>query len=150
MSKQALSFTEHFEKVTDPRKKENAIEHKLMDLLTIAICATISGADGWEDIALYGKQKETWLKQFLELPNGIPSHDTFRRVFSLINPDEFRVSFMDWVREVVHMTKGSIIAIDGKTSRRSHNDGEHPLHLVSAWAQEQRGVRTIKNRREIQ
>jgi len=131
--KQKVSFAEHFQGINDPRKKEKSIKHKLIDIIAITICATISGADGWDDIELYGKEKETWLRTFLELPNGIPSHDTFSRVFALLDPEELRKSFISWIKEIAELTKGAIVSIDGKTSRRSYQDQNFPLHMVSAW-----------------
>jgi predicted transposase YbfD/YdcC len=123
----------HLKNVKDPRRKK-ALRHKLVDILAIAICAVISGANGWEDIEQYGKQKQDWLKTFLELPNGIPSSDTFARVFSLVDPEEFRKNFLNWVKEISGLEAGEVVAIDGKTVRRSHIDDKHPLHVVSAWA----------------
>lgn len=129
-----IDLIDHLQKINDPRK-ECLIRHKLIDIITIAVCAVISGADGWDDISKYGKTKKEWLKGFLELPNGIPSHDTFRFVFLSINPVEFRNCFIEWVKTISQITSGEVIAIDGKTSRRSHKNGKHPLHMVSAWAQ---------------
>lgn len=90
------AIEEHFLKVTDPRK-DRTKDHKLIDILAIAICAVICGAEGWTDIENFGKSKEIWLRTFLELPNGIPTHDTFGRVFSLINAQEFQRAFWEWV-----------------------------------------------------
>jgi predicted transposase YbfD/YdcC len=140
------SISEHFATVTDPRA-ERGREHRLLDILTITLCAVICGADDWVAVATYGETKEAWLRTFLALPNGIPSHDTFGRVFRLLDPDELRRCFLDWVRAVVGESAvgaepGSlgqqIVAIDGKTLRRSHDRraGKGPLHLVSAWATE--------------
>lgn len=123
----------HFEKVRDPRIG-NAKRHKLLDILVIAICAVICGADGWSDIELFGKNKAGWLKKFLELPNGIPSHDTFGRVFAQIDPQEFQRSFMEWVQAIQEMTQGQVIAIDGKQLRGSHDEGKEAIYMVSAWA----------------
>ena len=135
MPKQTVSFEDHFQDIPDPRKKEKSVRHKLIDIIAIAICATIGGADGWDDVALFGKEKEDWLKTFLELPNGIPSHDTFRRIFMLLDPDALRNSFIGWVKAIAQLTGGSIVAIDGKTSRRSRRTDFHPLHIVSAWSE---------------
>jgi len=128
-------ITEHFGKVTDPRIG-NATRHKLIDIMVIAICAVICGADGWSDVALFGKSKHEWLKTFLELPHGIPSHDTFGRVFALINPEEFERTFMEWVKEIQRLTQGEVIAIDGKQLRGSADrvDGQSAINVVSAWA----------------
>ncbi len=125
----------HFGKMRDPRIG-NAKRHKLLDILVIAICAVICGADSWSDIALFGKNKRDWLKKFLELPNGIPSHDTFGRVFALLDPDEFRHSFMEWVQAINTLTQGQVVAVDGKQLRGSADaaNGRAAINLVSAWA----------------
>jgi predicted transposase YbfD/YdcC len=116
------------------------VEHRLLDILVIAVCAVLGEAESFEDIALYGRCKEAWLRGFLALPNGIPSHDTFRRVLTLIDPDAFERSFLGWVRAVFRPEEGvpRQVAIDGKTVRRSFDrkHGRSPLHLVSAYATE--------------
>jgi predicted transposase YbfD/YdcC len=116
------------------------VEHRLIDILVIAVCAVLGEAETFEDIALYGRCKEAWLRGFLALPNGIPSHDTFRRVFTLIDPEAFERSFLGWVRAVFRPEEGAPrqVAIDGKTVRRSFDrkKGRSPLHLVSAYATE--------------
>src|SRR3990172_7456971 len=94
-TKPTASIEAHFGRLPDPRIG-NAKRHKLLDILVIAICDVICWADSWSDIELFGKNKRGWLKQFLELPNGIPSHDTFGRVFALLDPDKFRGSFTTW------------------------------------------------------
>ena len=133
--KPTAKLSEHFRKVTDPRIG-NATRHKLLDIIVIAICAVICGADGWSDVELFGKTKRKWLQGFLELPHGIPSHDTFGRVFAQINPEEFQDSFMTWVQAAQELTGGQVIAIDGKQLRGSHNrnEGKNALYMVSAWA----------------
>src|ERR1044072_5844173 len=113
------TLVEHFSSISDPRI-DRSKRHKLIDILVIAICATICGADGWEEFELFGQAKQEWFQQFLELPNGIPSHDTFRRVFARLAPGEFQQSFLQWVRSVTAITEGQVVAIDGKQSRRSH------------------------------
>jgi len=115
--------------------------HRLRDIIIIAICGVICGADGWVGIEEFGKAKEQWLTDLLKLPNGIPSHDTFGRVFAHIDPDQFEASFVEWVRGISGSIAG-VIAIDGKTSRRTHDRaaGKKALHLVSAWAVENRLV----------
>src|SRR5689334_11076759 len=128
-----------FETIEDPRC-EWKVEHRLIDILVIAVCAVLGEAESFEDIALYGRCKQPWLEGFLELPNGIPSHDTFRRVFMLIDPEAFERSFLGWVRAVFRPDEAAPrqLAIDGKTVRRSFDrkHGRSPLHLVSAYATE--------------
>ena len=138
------SISEHFSTLTDPRA-ERGKEHLLVDILTITLCAVICGADDWVAVATFGETKEPWLRTFLALPNGIPSHDTFGRVFRLLDPDELRRCFLGWVRAVVGGPEAGeedrglgqqVVAVDGKTLRRSHDrrSGKEALHLVSAWA----------------
>lgn len=126
---------EHFSIITDPRVERNKI-HPLIDIITIAICAVICGADGWADVEEFGNDKIEWFKTFLELPHGIPSHDTFGRVFAMLDAEEFERSFITWVQSIVQLTDGEIVAIDGKTNRRSHHRtiGKEVIHLVSAFA----------------
>jgi predicted transposase YbfD/YdcC len=125
--------------IEDPRC-EWRVEHRLLDILAIAVCAVLGEAESFEDIALYGRCKRDWLEGFLELPNGIPSHDTFRRVLMLIDPDAFERSFLGWVRAAFRPEEDGPrqVAIDGKTVRRSFDrrTGRSPLHLVSAYATE--------------
>lgn len=129
------SISKHFGKVRDPRV-ERTKRHRLMDILVIAICGVICGADSWVDIELFGKSKLDWLKTFLKLANGIPSHDTFGRVFAAINPEEFESSFMEWVQAINTLTHGQVIAIDGKQLRGSQDGtlGKDGIYMVSAWA----------------
>ena len=135
------TLVQHFGTVEDPRCC-GKIEHRLLDILVIAVCAVIACAESWCDIALYGRSKLAWLQTFLELPNGIPSHDTFRRVFMLIDPDTFETGFTAWVGSLTAGFEREVVAIDGKTIRRSFDRGrdQSPLHVVSAWACEQRLV----------
>jgi len=128
-------IAEHFGKVRDPRIG-NATRHKLLDMIVIAICAVICGADGWSDVVLFGESKKEWFKKFLELPKGIPSHDTFGRVFGLINPEEFQRSFLTWVQTIQELTQGEVIAIDGKQLHGSEDEGkgQAAINMVSAWA----------------
>jgi predicted transposase YbfD/YdcC len=125
--------------IEDPRCAWK-VEHRLLDILAIAVCAVLGEAETFEDIALYGRCKEAWLRGFLALPNGIPSHDTFRRVFTLIDPEAFERCFMGWVRAVFRAGEDGPrqVAVDGKTVRRSFDrkKGRSPLHLVSAYATE--------------
>src|SRR5919202_805784 len=125
--------------IEDPRCAWK-VEHRLLDILVIAVCAVLGEAESFEDIARYGRCKREWLGGFLELPNGIPSHDTFRRVLTLVDPDAFERCFLGWVRAVFRPDAGAPrqVAIDGKTVRRSFDlrKGHSPLHLVSAYATE--------------
>jgi predicted transposase YbfD/YdcC len=125
--------------IEDPRCGRK-VEHRLLDILVIAVCAVLGEAESFEDIALYGRCKEAWLRGFLDLPNGIPSHDTFRRVLMLVDPDAFERSFLGWVRAVFRPEEDGPrqVAVDGKTVRRSFDrkHGRSPLHLVSAYATE--------------
>jgi predicted transposase YbfD/YdcC len=131
------AIEEHFSKVSDPRK-DRTKDHKLIDIIAIAICAVICGAEGWVDIELYGKSKQPWLSTFLELPNGIPSHDTFGRVFSLIDAQQFQLAFYEWVWAVNDIIQGQIINLDGKCLRGSDDNrlGKRAINMVSAWATE--------------
>ncbi len=135
-----LALASYFATVDDPRI-DRTKAHNLLDIIVITICAVICGADDWVGVAEFGTSKAAWLKGFLELPNGIPSHDTFGRVFARINPDQFQQSFLQWV-QAVQTVRTDIIAIDGKTHRGSHDrpNGQAALHLVSAWAAENRLV----------
>ena len=122
------------ESVEDPRTEKN-LKHKFIDIMVIAIPATISGADTWDDMEDWGNAKKEWLSTFLELPNGIPSHDTFNRIFSMIDPQQFHKAFIDWVKAVTEKVEG-VVAIDGKTIRRSKDvtNSKRAIHVVSAWA----------------
>ncbi len=135
------SLRAHFAAVPDPRI-ERTKRHQLLDIITIAICAVLCGADSWVDVALFGQAKLGWLRTFLALPNGIPSHDTFGRVFAALAPRQFEACFLGWVRAVATHTAGEVVALDGKTLRRSHDRGagRAALHLVSAWAETNRLV----------
>ncbi len=130
---------DHFSSLTDPRYV-NKSDHKLLDIIVITICAVICGADTFTEIEEYGIAKQDWLKGFIELPNGIPSHDTFGRVFSMMNPKKFQDCFQEWIKTVASITSGEIIAIDGKTLRRSHDraNNKSAIHMVNAWASHNR------------
>jgi predicted transposase YbfD/YdcC len=131
----------HFADLEDPRMDRTKL-HQLIDILMIAICGVICGAETWNDIEEWGRTKEGWLRGLLALPNGIPSHDTFRRVFCLLDPEQFQACFMSWIQSVYTITDGQVIAIDGKTLRRSHDRtaGKAAIHMVSAWAELNRVV----------
>jgi predicted transposase YbfD/YdcC len=129
-----------FAQVEDPRI-DRTKRHRLRDILILAMCGVLCGAEGWVEIEEFAKAKEAFFTNLLDLPNGIPSHDTFGRVFALIDPTQFEASFVQWVEGISHKVKG-VVAIDGKTLRRSHDQaaGKQALHLVSAWAVENRLV----------
>ena len=132
------NLAQYFSTIEDPRCS-GKVEHRLIDILVIAVCAVIACAESWDDIALYGRSKLVWLKTFLDLANGIPSHDTFRRVFMLIDPEAFEAGFAAWVGALTAGFEREVVAIDGKTIRRSFDHGreQSALHVVSAWASEQ-------------
>ncbi len=136
-----VSLLSHFEGVEDPRDNRGK-EHILLDMIVIAICAVISGAESWEDIALFGQSKQEWLRTFLKLPNGIPCDDTFARVFGRLNPQQMQNSFISWVKSVNQVLKGEVVALDGKTLRHSYDRGAEKgaIHMVSAWASANRLV----------
>ncbi|MBI3232404.1 MAG: ISAs1 family transposase [Candidatus Doudnabacteria bacterium] len=131
-----IGLIEHFSDCQDSRR-ELGKDHLLIDILIIGILAVICGIDDFVGMAEFGVDKQAWLQTFLKLPNGIPSHDTFGRVFARVKPNEFQRCFSNWVRSVADLTNGEVIAIDGKTARRSHNRplGKSAIELVSAWAQ---------------
>jgi len=130
-----ISLVSYFDNLDDPRI-ERAKRHKLVDILVIAVCAVIANANGWEDIATFGEAKVHWFRNFLELPNGIPSHDTFRRVFARLNPKTFQKAVISWIAGIAEVSGSQIIPIDGKTARRSFDKSVSlgPLHFVSAWS----------------
>lgn len=133
-----LPLAKHLESIKDPRHHNT--RHLLHDILVIAICAVISGADSWTQVAEYGSSKIDWFKQFLKLPNGIPSHDTFGRVFARLDPKGFHDFFTSWMAELATSLKGKTVAIDGKTVRGSHDNTKSAIHMVSAWASDLRLV----------
>ncbi len=131
------SLAEHFSSLEDPRA-EHLIDHKLLEIILIAICAIICGAETWTDVELFGTERLEWLRQFMDLENGIPSHDTFGRVFARLDPEQFQACFISWVRAVFQVTQGQVVAVDGKSLRRSYDrtNGREAIHMVSAWAME--------------
>lgn len=145
------AIRDFFSDITEPRDSNK--RHKLLDIITIALCGVICGADSWEDIEEFGSTKREWFETFLELPHGIPGHDTFARVFASMDPKEFQEAFLRWVEAIQKTTRNRIVAIDGKTLRRSCEKGGSPLHLVSAWACENKMVlgqmKTKKKSNEI-
>lgn len=122
-----------FEAMEDPRVERTKL-HKCIDILSITIAAVICGCEDWNEIALFGKLKKEWLSTFLELPNGIPSHDTFNRFFAALNPQVLQQCFLNWIQEVANITEGRIISIDGKRLCGSGTEGKKAIvHMVSAW-----------------
>ena len=126
---------ECFEGLPDPRK-DRMLAHKLIDILVIGLCSTLVGGEGFTDMETFGIAKQRWLKRFLELPNGIPSHDTFNRVFSSLDPSAFLDCFVQWVQGLCTAISGEVVAIDGKALRRASNNGASIPYIVSAWATE--------------
>lgn len=136
-----ISLSEHFASLEDPRVERTKL-HPLLSIVTIAMCAVIAGADTWDEIAEFGQAKAAWFATFLDLPHGIPSHDTFNRVFAALNPDQFRAGFLSWMEAVSSVLPAQVVALDGKTVRRSHDRsaGKKAIHMVSAWASANRLV----------
>jgi predicted transposase YbfD/YdcC len=137
------SFQDHFVSLSDPRSPHAPNQrHQLIDMLVIAMCAVICGAEGWEDIEEYGKTQAEWFAQLLDLPHGIPSHDTFRRVLSRLDPEELTQCFMSWTSALSDLSGGNIVSIDGKTLRHSFDRATSTaaMHMVSAWASTNRLV----------
>jgi predicted transposase YbfD/YdcC len=135
------SILTHFGNLEDPRDIRGK-EHLLLDIITIALCAVISGAEGWEDMSEYGRAKQDWLSTFLSLPNGIPCGDTFGRVFARLDPDQMQRCFVSWVNAISALLGAEVVAIDGKTFRHSDDKGcgKAAIHMVSAWASANRLV----------
>lgn len=133
------NFIACFSNLEDPRIENHNTKHKFMDILTLAFIANLCGCDNWVEVEIFCKSKIEFFKKILELPNGIPSHDTFGRVFSIIDIDQFEELFSKWMQSIFHKTKGEIVAIDGKTIRAARNKGNlKGLHIVNAWACENR------------
>jgi predicted transposase YbfD/YdcC len=135
--KPKTTISEHFSEIKDPRIERKKL-HKLIDIISITLCAVITGAKSWLDIESFGQCKYKWFKSFLELPNGIPSHDTFNRVFSRINPQELEKCFSNWVKSISDLLPEEQIVIDGKTLRRSHdrNIEQKAIVMVSAFSRQ--------------
>jgi predicted transposase YbfD/YdcC len=132
------SIKKHFRKLWDPRVTGRT-KHRLGDILVMAICGVIANCNGWREIALFAQKRQRWFRRFLTLPNGIPSHDTFERLFNLLDPKAFQASFIGWIKEISDLVGLKHIAIDGKALRHSANPGKGlgMLHCVNAWATEQ-------------
>jgi predicted transposase YbfD/YdcC len=130
-----VSLLYHFADLTDPRSDHTKL-HGLLDLIALTLCAVVSGADAWTDVETYGLHKQDWLESFLDLPHGIPSHDTLGRVFAALDPAAFQRCFLGWMHAVVGASRGRLVAIDGKALRHSFDTarGKSAIHLVSAWA----------------
>ena len=135
------SIVEHFRTLEDPRI-ERTKKHLLLDILVIALCTLLTGGEGFQDMALFGKSKQAWLQTFLALPRGIPSHDTFGRVFARLNPQRFQQCFLSWTQAVAQLTQGALVSLDGKTVRASFDraTASSPLHMLSAWCSDQGGL----------
>jgi predicted transposase YbfD/YdcC len=135
------SLLSHFATLEDPRV-DYLVEHRLLDIVAITICAVICGAESWVDIEAYGHSKLAWLKTFLALPNGIPSHDTISRLFARLEPEQLQQCFVNWVKTIAQLTAGEVVSLDGKTARRSYDQGkgQGAIHMVSAWASQNRLV----------
>ena len=133
----SATIAERFADLEDPRVDRTKL-HPLINILVIALCAAICGADGWVEVELFGESKREWFAKFLDLSNGIPSHDTFGRVFGLLDAEQFQHCFINWMKAVCDVLKGQVVAIDGKALRRSHNRtiGKDAIYMISAWATE--------------
>ena len=137
----SASIVEHFHTLEDPRLARTR-KHNLLDILVIALCTLLTGGEGFQDMALFGQTKRAWLQTFLALPHGIPSHDTFGRVFARLHPQRFQACFLAWTRAVADLTQGALISLDGKTVKASLDraTAASPLHMVSAWCSENSGL----------
>ena len=130
----AARIKNHFASLTDPRRRK--VTYPLINIVAIALCAVIAGADDFVTIAAWGRQKRAWLARFLDMTSGIPSHDRFNAVFKAIKPDEFERCLLSWITSLHEVTAGQVVAIDGKTLRQSFDkaDAKSAIHMVSAWA----------------
>src|ERR1041384_3035947 len=133
MAQPPLANQKYFRKLKEPRIKRRKL-HRLLDIVTIALCGVICGCNDWQQIVTFGRSRLDWLRKFLVLPNGIPSHDTFERLFDRLDPQAFQSCFRAWMQALHEALGLSQIAIDGKTLRGSARRGLKGLHLVSAWA----------------
>jgi predicted transposase YbfD/YdcC len=135
------SIVHHFKDLKDPRI-ERAKKHRLIDIIVIALGSIMVGGDGFQDMELFGRSKRAWLEGFLDLSNGIPSHDTFGRVFSRLDPKQFHQCFLSWTQSVSELTQGMVVSLDGKTVRASFDRATElsPVHLVSAWCSQNGGL----------
>jgi hypothetical protein len=138
-----VSLVDHFSKIDDPRV-EYLVEHKLINIITMVVCAVIAGADTWVEVEQFGHEKQEWFGKLLELPNGIPSHDTFDRVFGRIKPEQFQQCFLDWTQAVKGVTKGQVVPIDGKKLRRSH-DKSNGQAAKSKWLTNRKRLRPFRS-----
>ena len=134
-------IVEHFGTLEDPRIARTR-KHNLLDILVIALCTLLTGGEGFQDMELFGQSKQAWLQTLLALPHGIPSHDTFGRVFARLHPQRFQACFLAWTRAVAALTQGALISLDGKTVKASLDraTAASPLHMLSAWCSEQGGL----------
>lgn len=129
----SVSVIEHFAGIKDPRNDQGK-RHSLLNIIVIAICGVICGADGWTQIEEFGKDRQSWFESFLDLPYGIPVEDTYRRVFAALDPKEFQKRFSKWIQATIYVKKGTVIAIDGKAMRGCKGDGISAKHIVNAWS----------------
>ncbi len=145
----AASLVTHFSSLKDPWIERNK-RHALVDIIVLRVCAVVSGADGWEAIEEFGQAKLDWLRKYVGLKNGVPSHDCIAYVISRLSPTGLRECFLSWTRAVAEVSGGEVIAVDGKTSRgsRDRKADRNPLHMVSAWATANRLVLGKKQRRK--
>src|SRR4051794_630378 len=130
------SIVRFFRSLPDPRRRPTRVKHPLINLVVIGLCGTLAGADTWEEIVQFALDRRTWLAQFLDLSEGIPSHDTFGRVFAALDPVAFQRCLLAWVQRLHEVTRGQVIAIGGKVAREAmaRAGQQGPLTLVSAWA----------------
>ena len=135
------SIVHHFKDLKDPRI-ERTKKHRLIDIIVIALCSIMVGGDGFQDMELFGQNKREWLEGFLDLSNGIPSHDTFGRVFARLDPKQFLQCFLSWTQSVSELTQGMVVSLDGKTVRASFDRAteQSPVHVVSAWCSQNGGL----------